>query len=73
MPEQKDRLKELRIDRADIETTRSGGGFGLAVIAALLVLAAEPRKGWEVEDTFALRQAKETAESMGEGKKGVRE
>ena len=34
------------------------------------LLAAEPRKGWEVEDTFALRQA---AESMGEGKKGVRE
>jgi len=44
MPEKKDRLKELRIDRADIETARSGGGTALAVIAAFLVLAGAG--GW---------------------------
>ena len=28
------------------------------------LLAAEPRKGWEVEDSFVLRQVRETAESL---------
>ncbi len=38
MPEKHDRLHELRIDRADIETTRSGGGLTLWLLALLLVL-----------------------------------
>ena len=40
MAEKHERLKELTIDRADIESTRSGGGFALALIAVLLVAIA---------------------------------
>ena len=40
MAEKHERLKELTIDRADIESTRSGGGFALALIAVLLVTIA---------------------------------
>ena len=35
-----DRLKELRIDRTDKSSRKSGGGFALWVLAALLVAAA---------------------------------
>ena len=37
MAEKHERLHELKIDRADIESTRSGG-LALALIAILLVL-----------------------------------
>ena len=40
MSEKHDRLSDLKIDRADIESTRSGGGLALAAIAILLVALA---------------------------------
>ncbi|MCP4656805.1 MAG: efflux RND transporter periplasmic adaptor subunit [bacterium] len=70
MPENKDRLKELRIDRADIETARSGGGAALAAIAVFLVLAGAGGWWWFSHSrAAAVRTAtveeSSAAESMG--------
>ncbi|MDA8018543.1 MAG: efflux RND transporter periplasmic adaptor subunit [Thermoanaerobaculia bacterium] len=46
MSEKHDRLKELRIDRADIESTGSGGGSTLAIVALVLVGAAAAAWWW---------------------------
>lgn len=44
MSEKHERLNELRIDRADIESAGTGGGVTLAIIALVLVLAGAG--GW---------------------------
>ena len=46
MSEKHDRLKELRIDRADIESAGSSGGSTLAIVALLLVGAAAAAWWW---------------------------
>ncbi|HEX9731437.1 MAG TPA: efflux RND transporter periplasmic adaptor subunit [Thermoanaerobaculia bacterium] len=54
MSEKIDRLNELKIDRADIEKTRSGGGLGLALTALLLVLLGGGGWWWYRQSQIAV-------------------
>lgn len=54
MPEKHDRLSDLRIDRADIESTRSSGGFALALIAVLLVALGGGGWWWYTKSQVAV-------------------